>query len=570
MSRTASRLLLAILSLVGGLYGTVVSVASAGTYRVYSCKTPSGLVAPTDGWTSSSIAPYTSPGNTCPAGGSLHLGLNPDVYNPATASLMTWRWDAPAGASISSYRVWRSAQVSSAWEPNATPVVFVARPVNLLSGAYTPDGCRASDGCTGLGGGPGLSPANLVSESLEAMPDADRWHINVDCGGAVGYNCVPRPAGVPMAVVFVHAAEFTLRDPDSPTVTNVTGRLTSATTHAGTELISFTAADSVSGVYRALVEVNGRIVRTAVVDDNDGRCADAGVDPNTPYEFMYRVPCKKSVRPDLAFDTRTLADGTHNVRVLVEDASGNRTSVWSSPEFVVRNASTGTSSGAGADGANGGSGASGAGAAGGGAATGAGAVAARACAGASSGLAARFTRNDASRLTLTHGQPFGIRGRGPASADIDAFHVRGSKITPLGSFRTSASGSYSERFRARHGGGTIQLCGPGMAVALTLRVKATVSFKVRISNWGLVRYSGRVSTGQIPKGGKIVAIQGKAGPSWQTFALRRTDSKGRFKGRYRLRVVRPGAKLRFRVRVPSEAGYPFVGVVGKSVSKRVR
>jgi hypothetical protein len=370
-----------------------------------------------------------------------------------------------------------------------------------------------------------------------------------------------------MSLAQVHAAEFTLRDPDGPSVTNVSGRLTSATTHAGTELVSFTAADSVSGVYRALVEVNGRIIRSAVVDDHDGRCADAGVDASTPYEFMYRVPCKKSVQHDLAFDTRTLADGMHNVRVLVEDASGNRTSVWSSLEFVVRNAPGGAGTGSATDGGNG---SSGAGLGAGSGAPGAGSGSARACSGSSSGLTAKFTRNDAGRITLKHGQAFGVRGRGPANADIDAFHIRGSKITPLGSFRTSASGSYSERFRARHGGGTIQLCGPGVATSLTLRVKATVSLKVRISNWGLVRYSGRVSTGQIPKGGKIVAIQGKAGSSWQTFALRRTDSKGRFKGRYRLRVVRPGAKLRFRVRVPSEAGYPFVGVVGRSVSKRVR
>ncbi|MBJ7518256.1 MAG: hypothetical protein JHC84_01050 [Solirubrobacteraceae bacterium] len=244
--------------------------------------------------------------------------------------------------------------------------------------------------------------------------------------------------------------------------------------------------------------------------------------------------------------------------MLVEDAAGNRSTVWSNPEFLVRNApgpSAGASSGAGPGGM------AGAGGAGGG-------TGAAACAG--TGLSARFAKNDASRLTVSHGQRFSVKGRAPANTDIDVFHVRGSKVTALGSVRTSASGTFTERFRAGQGNGTIRLCGPGVAKSLTLRVKAKVSLKVRISNWGLVRYSGRVAGGNIPRGGKIITIQGKAGPSWQTFALRRTDKKGRFKGRYRLRVVRPGSKLKFRVRVPSEAGYPFVGVVSKAQTKRVR
>lgn len=557
VSKRRAAIPLAVLTVLALLLGS--RIAEAGSYRVYSCKTPVGQSAPTDGWTASSIAPFASPSNGCAAGGALALALNPSVDNPATASIMTWRWDAPAGTTIVAYRVWRTVRLTSAYEPNATPVAFVARPVNQLSGAYVPDGCRAApEGCMGLGGSPGIHGGNLIAENLEGMPEVNRWHISIDCGGVAGYRCVARAPGQLMAEAYVYAAEFTLRDPDGPTIGSTSGRLTTATTHAGTELISFTASDAVSGVYRALLEVDGRIVRASVVNDNDGRCADAGVDPNTPYEFMYREPCRKNVQYEMALDTRTLSDGTHNVRVLVEDASGNRATVWSSPDFVVRNAADG---GPGGPGAGGGSGAAGAGS---------GATPGVAPCVADGGITARFTRNDATRLTVKHGQAFGLRGRAPANADIDIFHVRGSKTTPLGSFRASGAGTFVERARARHGSGTIYLCGPGIATRLTLRVKAKVSLKVRISNWGLVRYSGRVSTGRIPKGGKIIAVQGKAGPSWQTFALRRTDSKGRFKGRYRLRVVRPGAKLRFRVRVPSEAGYPFVGVVSKSVTKRVR
>lgn len=546
------------------IIGWLAAPVQAGTYRVYSCKTPSGTVAPTDGWSASSIAQFTSPQNGCASGGSLNLALAPDINNPATASLMTWRWEAPSGAAIVSYRVWRTAQLTPAYEPNATPVVFVARPVNALSSAYVSDGCRLSDGCTVLGGAPGINPSNLITENLESMGNVDRWFMNVDCGGVAGYNCVPRPAGSPTATVSIYGAEFTLRDTQPPASRELAGRLSSGATHSGTEIASFTVSDSQAGVYRAFLEVDGKTLKSAVMDSNDGRCADAGVDPTTPYEFLYREPCPKSVQYDMSFDTTTVADGTHKVRVLVEDASGNRTSVLSAPEFVVKNG------GPGAGGSTGAGGAGSTGAANDGGTSGARGATASACNLSVGGITARFSRTDAARATVRHGGAFTIKGRAPANVDIDVFHVRGSKVTALGSLRTSAGGTFNERFRSRQGGGTIQLCGPGVAASLTLRVKAKVTFKVKLSRYGLVRYSGRVATGQIPKGGKIVAIQGKAGSSWQTFALRRTDRTGRFKGRYRLRVVIPGAKLKFRVRVPSEAGYPFVGVVSKPVTKRVR
>lgn len=367
-----------------------------------------------------------------------------------------------------------------------------------------------------------------------------------------------------MAIARVHAAEFTLRDPDGPVVADVVGRLTTAGTHAGTESVSFTATDAVSGVYRTILEIDGRVVQASVVHENGGRCADAGVDSSTPYEFFYREPCLKTVRHDVALNTTTIPDGTHAVRLLVEDASGNRNVVWSAPDFVVRNAASPTSavpvpqsSGSGGRPAAQGAGSSDS--------------SGRApCTGASSGLTARFRSNGARTLTVRHGGRFTVAGRAPANSDIDVFHARGAKFTPLGSVRTSAAGTFAERLSARHGNGTLYLCGPGLVATLTLKVRAVVALTVRITRGGLVTYSGQVRTGQIPRGGKIVAIQGKAGPSWQTFALRRTNRSGRFQGRYRLRVVFPGTKLKFRVRVPSEAGYPFVGVVGKALTRRVR
>jgi hypothetical protein len=75
----------------------------------------------------------------------------------------------------------------------------------------------------------------------------------------------------------------------------------------------------------------------------------------------------------------------------------------------------------------------------------------------------------------------------------------------------------------------------------------------------------------MPRGGKKIYIQGRArGGAWQRFAARRTNAAGRFAGRYRLRVRRPGIKLQFRVEIPRQKGYAYAAQVGSPVTKTVR
>jgi hypothetical protein len=58
-------------------------------------------------------------------------------------------------------------------------------------------------------------------------------------------------------------------------------------------------------------------------------------------------------------------------------------------------------------------------------------------------------------------------------------------------------------------------------------------------------------------------LQGRApGFAWASFARVRTDRKGRFHGSYRLQARRPGVRLRIRVRVPTESGYPYLTFTG--------
>ena len=87
----------------------------------------------------------------------------------------------------------------------------------------------------------------------------------------------------------------------------------------------------------------------------------------------------------------------------------------------------------------------------------------------------------------------------------------------------------------------------------------------------VVRFSGKVLSGPIPKAGKRVQMEGRSpGSAWTTFKNLRTDKKGRFSGTYRLRVRRPGVVLKVRAIVPSETGYGYLGSRSRAVTLRVR
>ncbi len=94
-ARRAATVVLAALCAVAVATLCAVAVgagsAQAGEYHVYSCRTPGGQVAPTDGWTgSTSVSSATVVAkDTCPAGGSLIAALGDGVEHEVGTSA-TW------------------------------------------------------------------------------------------------------------------------------------------------------------------------------------------------------------------------------------------------------------------------------------------------------------------------------------------------------------------------------------------------------------------------------------------------------------------------------------------------
>jgi hypothetical protein len=77
-----------------------------------------------------------------------------------------------------------------------------------------------------------------------------------------------------------------------------------------------------------------------------------------------------------------------------------------------------------------------------------------------------------------------------------------------------------------------------------------------VSGDRLVRLSGRVGAGPIPRAGLLVTLQGfQTGFGWRTFRTVRTDRRGRWSTTYRFRSS--GGRFGFRAVVPRQGRFPF-------------
>ncbi len=194
-------------------------------------------------------------------------------------------------------------------------------------------------------------------------------------------------------------------------------------------------------------------------------------------------------------------------------------------------------------------------------------------------LSARFATSSRTSLTVPFGRHVSIRGRltgagrsGIGGAPIDVFErATGAPEVALGSARTRADGTFSYTLEGRQPSRSVRLAyGATSAPLLRVRVRAASTLKASLHGT-IVRFSGRVLSQPLPKRGTPVILQGNApGYTWTPFANLRTDRRGRFAGRYRLPVRRPGVKLQIRVRVPTQRGYPYLGYTGRPVVLTVR
>jgi hypothetical protein len=551
------------------------AVAWAGEYHVYSCRMPDGEVAPTDGWSESSVQADDEIADSCPTSGGLVAALKTGHTHPADKDTMSWTFSAPASETVGAATLWRAGDTLGGSNEHASYLFWLSGSAGTEIGERVFEKCTAANGCSSKGS----LTDQLAAENRVEVPDSalhtPYLSLVASCGSSIlEYGC-PAGGGDPngnAAVVELFAADITLDQETAPTVQEVSGPLATAPTVSGSSDVSFTATDPGSGVYEAVFQVDGQVVSSTALDSNGGRCRDIGQTTDGLPAFLYTQPCEHAVTADVPFDTTSLSEGPHHLVVSVTDAAGNSTPVVDR-QVTVAQPSAGGGQSAGQSSTGGSS-----------TGTGAGQPASRGAPNGSEAsenavLSASWRHTSAVQVTSAFGQTHTVQGRlttpagraiagalidvslTPAAAGTQPLALPGAHTDSAGRFtltlpRSAPSGALRLGYRS-HLGDTL----PVATRTLALSVRAGVQLHIvpRISAAGhTIHFSGRLLGGPVPPGGKQLILEARSpGTRWIEFNVIRSDAHGAFHASYRFRLPGP-VSYSFRVLCPYEADYPFL------------
>ena len=500
--------------------------AQAGTYEVWSCADADGKPAPAEGWstwfTGTDLAVQFV--NGCASGAGLYVGLDGRLA-PQSGTRGSWSFNPPADTTIAGFRFWRAFTTTPVAGVNTYEFIGIE-----ASGVAGDDVelCDSTKGCTARGNtaAPFGNASAFSSGALPAGITDISLHVFCD---QPGQEYCKATGGPPQVAARIYRAAIVLRDDSAPSfLSPPAGSLTSGAALSGAQNISFSAEDKGGGIQNAVLEVDG-----TPMDTRDFGCA-----------YTHNVPCKLADGGTLSLDTSRLADGQHTARVLVSDAT--RTNTTASPPFTFTTANTPTS-----------------------------------CAPeASPTFALPGSR------TIAYGGKFTLRGTlggVPAGTSI----LVNSQVdrpgapakfgrTPLTvdatgrfAYRVPTGPSRTLRFALRVPGSLTYAC----SAPVKVNVKASVTLKSSprtIRSGGRVRFTGKLSGGYVPKGGKVIELQAHERGRWRSITTLRTNAHGAFSYRYRFSFRAAGTTFPVRVRVRHEGTYPFALGYSKSVRVRVR
>ncbi len=318
----------------------IATPASADGLTYYACQNPDGH------WNGSSVG-FTWSGAGIGAGHDvrcstdgdglrLHLSDALQTYNEATQSRFDFH--APPDTGIQSLAMYRETRgIRKCFTASSS----CSATQDLLNYQTRIDGVLR-DTCSPFAPGPtntGQCNTGLTGVFSETGLAARHVVIAVTCGYTGSGSCARDLSGAP--AVNLRWIRVGIQDTADPAASAVSGSLAATGRHHGTESVSFNVTDRGTGVYRGLVEIDGRPVYDQVIDGNvvggRARCKDVLPGDTDPHQFIDPVPCKLSASGSVAFDTRTVQDGAHELRVVAEDAAGNRTTVLGPQRFVVDN-----------------------------------------------------------------------------------------------------------------------------------------------------------------------------------------------------------------------------------------
>jgi hypothetical protein len=538
LARTATIVIMAGVSLVAA------SAASARTYTVYGCRTPTGAKAPLNDWQgaldSADNTTHEFWGGTCP--GPRYLKLDP-AFTHLNGANVEATFIAPADTTITSYSIERAVRLV----PSAG---YLYEAWALSAGRWLlVDGCTTASLC-GIYG----DVSNLASSSnllrLSAPADTTEFQFKLVCARSGGCPRVNPQSDS----VWMWSSAMTLEDDYSPQFAGPpSGPLVAPSgALAGTVPVSIGATDRGGGVYQAIVAIDGRVVQAQVLNNNGGLC-------QAP--FLAAVPCQLSASGTVFVNTAAVPDGVHSLTLLVSDAAGN-TAAWGPIEIVTSNNLCSRSPVAGG-----------------------------------LGLRAEFAIVTTKRvrvhrrwhvvkhvrlvktLTTSYGHhpivvgsftsPGGLPLAGAGICVAAQDDILGAPLRTVGRLTTSAGGDFTYRLGigASRTIYFVHRVADG-AIATAVHVLVRVPVKVHVNrrfflNGHVMTWSGRLH-GPVPSG-LLGLMQVWRGTFWQTFETVGVGPKGGWVGRYRFSFTTGVQHYLFRLKVPHQTGYPYAAGVSSPI-----
>jgi hypothetical protein len=553
-----------VLASVPVIWATVPATGDASTYDVWTCRSPDGSPASTRdaaaGWEAFVRDTNPAGGNLtvedCGAGGALRSALATSASQPAP-SWMYWRFNAPAGTSITSYSIdFDGYARSSATESTGELLLYTNEQTDPVYAA------RFS----------GVGP--IARRVFDGQATAARYmDVTTGCvpAGPIGNRgtCNPGATDNAVARVNIYRGRFSLNDVEAPIITSVSGDAVTNATWSGSAGIAVAATDAGGGVYRLGVEVDGQVRTWQNLAASPCRAW-----PGTERTFLAPKPCPTSVGGSQTISTADLPEGSHTVRVLVEDAAGNQTVAYGPATKVIqRNAGAGSGGGAGDGGRTAGTDP---GPLNGSPASTEARLRATWQGRESPTRAVRFNQRPVltGQLTTPTGQPI----KGAFVRSTITRKARNSPALERNSIKTDSSGRFRWRMPAGVSSQAIRLSyhhrvndsTPVVSRLVRLNVAAGVRLSLSRSTarrGQAVKLTGRVLGRPMPKLGKVVELQARnPGGKWITFKTVRSRRSGVFQATYRFRKPGP-ARFQMRARVRRTGDYPYE--TGASPVRRV-
>lgn len=607
--------------------------ARAGEWMDVLCQNPSGSTAPTDGLAftgeNTGVNVGAQGGVSCPGGltgtvpafeagvGGVWARIVEDASG--TPTVATWTYTAPAGSTIAGGSV--TGVAAQQWTYLTGVVAFdawISSPADQADAADVIADCSSAPGGFQSGGAacdidpyangaawrpaaeassapPGLGGGSSAPVAAISHPGGTQLFLTAACStpntDACSYN---QQAGdyVTMEAGFSWA-DILLSDNNQPTASGFGGSLLAPGTVHGTAHLTFTASDPAGpGVYTVVVRIDGGSpVYSGTPDTNGGRCSPVGTDPASgAMMFDYEQPCPASEQLDIPVDTTKLADGGHDLQVVVQDAAGNVATVLDQA-FTTQNLTTVASTTsetpilpATPTGSTGGSG---------GAPTGptspsspagppgptaptpaptpapAPVLYAFKLAPPTERLIGRVVhrRYLASEVVLTGAvvDPAGVAAPG-IQVNAQVGSTTGAGLETVASTTTDAAGHFELKV-SRGDSRRVQLVVDGQSVSFTQAVRPNVSLRIASLRGQRLIFTGRVAIDRNGGPAPVVELSDRTPSGWQALANIQVDKDGRYRYVY---VASPLAVGRsFEIRASTAAGAFWEASSSRAVSAKV-